>query len=199
MKHPLFLTIFLLVISPDFLQARQIGDYMSMNGVRLSYMGSVTYPGFKVGYEHTIRKVEATESLLNEKSYTKERYLSYSLGMYHHPTYHDNYFAQVEWNLRRQRNKGLYYEFAPGAGVSRTFLNGATYRVDHSGEVSKVPMAGNFFALLSVSGSMGYSFSLTGKLQGKAFLKPGLIFLLPYNKLVYTRPTVEVGYIVNLR
>lgn len=199
MKHPLFLTIILLLISTVFIQAQQIGDYTPGNGVRLSYMGSVTYPGFKIGYERTFREIEATEPLLDKKSYTKEKYISYSLGMYHHPTFHDNYFAQIEWNMRHQRNKGLFYEFASGAGISRTFLNGATYNVDHAGDVSKVPMAGNFFALLSVSGSMGYNFSITGNLPGKIFLKPGLMFLLPYNKLAYTRPTVEVGYTMNLR
>lgn len=199
MKNPLFLILTLLLISPVFLQAQQIGDYVPGNGVRLSYLGSVMYPGFKIGYESAIIMAESNESLLRKKSYTKEKYISYNLGMYHHPTFHDNYFAQVEWNLRRQRNKGLYYEFAPGAGLSRTFLNGATYKVDPSGDVSKVPMAGNFYALLSVSGSMGYNFSLTGNLPGKIFLKPGLIFLLPYNKLAYTRPTLEVGYTVDLR
>ena len=199
MKHILIFTIILFFSSQIFVKAQNSVEYTPSNGLRLSYMGSVTYPGFKLGFERASKSNAAPGQLLSEKPFTRERYISYSLGVYHHPTFHDNLFAQVEWNLRRQRNKGMYYEFAPGAGFSRTFLQGATYGVDSSGEVSKVPMAGNFYALLSVSGSMGYNFSLKGNLPGKVFLKPGLIFLLPYNKLAYTRPTVEVGYTLNVR
>ncbi|TVQ09628.1 MAG: hypothetical protein EA361_15170 [Bacteroidetes bacterium] len=82
--------------------------------------------------------------------------------------------------------------------ASRTFLASATFEVDDRGNVSKVPMAGNYFALLSISGSVGYNFSVRGNLPGKVFLKPGIIFLFPYSKLAYARPTVELGYLWNL-
>ncbi len=93
----------------------------------------------------------------------------------------------------------MFYEFSPGLGVSRTILASATFNVHDNGDVSKVPFAGNYYALLSVSGSVGYNFSVRGNLPGKIFLKPGLISLLPYSKLLYVRPTVEFGYVWNIK
>lgn len=199
MKYHILLTIAVFLFFPLLVLAQSKND-LSANGISLSYMGSINSPGFKVGYVKLLNSyVSSTDTLKISKSYSKERYLSYNLGMYHHPTFHNNIFTQIEWNIRRQRNKGFFFEFAPGAGLSRTFLSSPTFEVDNAGNVSKVPMAGNFYALLSVSGSMGYNFSLRGNLPGKVFLKPSLNFLLPYNKLMYTRPTVEVGYSLNVR
>jgi hypothetical protein len=190
---------FVLASSALFLQAQDIAPVVS-NSIRVSYMGSVTYPGFKVGYEMPYKQTQVfKERRTVVKTFTKERSLNVNFGMYHHPTFHDNYFMQAEWNFRRQKGKGIFYEFSPGMGASRTFLTSATYEVDDRGNVSKVPLAGNYFALLSVSGSVGYNLSLMGNLPGKVFVKPGLLFLLPYSKLAYPRPTVELGYSWSLR
>jgi len=190
---------FVLASSALFLQAKDNPPVVS-NSLRVSYMGSVTYPGFKVGYEIPYKQAQVSrEKRSGEWTFTKERSLNVNFGMYHHPTFHDNYFLQAEWNLRRQKSKGMFYEFSPGLGASRTFLGSATYKVDDRGEVSKVPLAGNYYALLSVSGSVGYNLSVRGNLPGKVFVKPGFLFLFPYSKLAYTRPTVELGYSWNLR
>jgi hypothetical protein len=195
MKHINIFLIAILIVSPLFLSA-QSSNNLPTSGISLSYLGSMQSPGFKIGY---VKALVTNDSFDNTKSYTKERYLSYNLGMYHKPTFHDNFFAQLEWNLRHQRNKGFYYEFTPGVGLSRTFLSSATYEVDNTGNVSKEPMAGNFYALASLSGSVGYNLSLNTSIPGKIFVKPGLIFLFPYNKLAYTRPMLELGYMWNFK
>ncbi len=194
-----FITALFVAFSLPFVHAQDVPPVV-YSSIRVSYMGSVTYPGFKVGYE-----LPYTQTLISKdkrsgaRIFTKERSLNVNFGMYHHPSFHDNYFLQAEWNLRRQKSKGMFYEFTPGMGASRTFLASATFNVDDSGDVSKVPMAGNYFALLSVSGSVGYNFSVNGNLPGKIFVKPGFIFLFPYSKLAYARPTVELGYAWNLK
>jgi len=195
----LYRILFFIVASAAlFVQAQDIPPVAS-NSLRISYMGSVTYPGFKVGYEMPYKHTQVfKERRTGVKTFIKERSLNVNFGMYHHPTFHDNYFLQTEWNLRRQKSKGMFYEFSPGMGASRTFLTSATYKVDDRGNVSKIPMAGNYYALLSVSGSAGYNFTVRGNLPGKVYVKPGLIFLFPYSKLAYVRPTVELGYSWNL-
>jgi len=190
--------IFVMASTALFVQAQDISP-VANSSIRVSYMGSVTYPGFKVGYEMPYKQTQVfKERRTGVKTITKERSLNVNFGMYHHPTFHDNYFLQAEWNFRRQKSKGMFYEFSPGMGASRTFLTSATFNVDDSGDVYKVPVAGNYFALLSISGSAGYNFSVNGNLPGKIFVKPGFIFLFPYSKLAYARPTVELGYAWNL-
>jgi hypothetical protein len=89
----------------------------------------------------------------------------------------------------------MFYEFAPGLGLSRTFLDGASFKIDESGNSTKVPLAGNFYGLLSLSGSIGYNFGMRSETPIKIFLKPSFLVMYPYNQLVYPRPMVEIGFV----
>jgi hypothetical protein len=165
-------------------------------GVKVSYMGSLLYPGFKIGIEQSykIRQLNKKKSW-GTKTIFKERYWTLNLGYYHHTTFHDNLYLLAEWQLRRQKSNGLFFEFAPGLGYSRTFLNGTTYQVDDDGGVSKVSAAGYNYVMLSIAGGIGYDFSKKTDLDIKAFLKPSILVMAPYNSFLYVRPTVELGII----
>jgi hypothetical protein len=169
---------------------------MPETGIKAAYLGSIKYPGFKLGIErpYKIIQVEKTKSW-GTKTILKERYWTLNLGYYHHPTSHDNLYLLAEWQLRRQKSNGWFFEFAPGLGYSRTFLDGTTYTVSDNGGVSKKNLAGYNYTILSIAGGFGYDFSKKKDLPIKAYFKPSLFFLAPYNSFVYFRPTVELGVV----
>jgi hypothetical protein len=196
-KILLFAIIVLLYIPYVYSQNEQ--QYFPSTGIRASYMGSVVYPGFKVGIERPYKLTQVDKiKKKGTKSLYKEHYFVYSFGMYHHPTFHDNFFLQAEWLMRRQRSKGMFYEFSPGLGLSRTFLDGPSFKIDESGKATKVPLAGNFYGFASLSSSIGYNFGMKSNIPLKVFLKPSVLVMFPYNKLVYPRPTVEIGAVYKL-
>jgi hypothetical protein len=165
-------------------------------GLKASYLGSIIYPGFKIGIERPYKVIQVEkQKSWGVKTYLKERYWTLNLGFYNHPTFHDNLYLLAEWQLRRQKSSGWFFEFAPGIGYSRTFLGGATYKVADNGEVSKVSAAGYGYAMFSIAGGFGYDFMQKSEVPVKAFFKPSLFFMTPSNSFVYIRPTVEIGII----
>jgi hypothetical protein len=165
-------------------------------GLKTAYMGSIIYPGLKFGIEQPIKvkRIDKTKSW-GVKSIYLEKYLTINLAYYHHPTFHNNLYLLAEWQMRRQKSKGLFFEFAPGLGFSRTFLGGATYDVSDEGKVTKKNLAGYNYAMISIAGGLGYDFSKKINSPFKVYLKPSIFFLLPYNSFFYGRPTIEIGMI----
>jgi hypothetical protein len=198
MRKFFLIAILFLIIIP-FVNSQNDSLYLPNTGIYASYMGSIVYPGFKIGIERPYKITQV--NILKKKrtkTFYKERYLGFSLGMYYHPTFHTNFFLQSEWQIQRQKSCGLYYGFAPGLGISRTFYDGATFRIDDNGNILKVPLAGNFYGLASLSGTIGYNFAFKTETNLKVYLKPSVILMFPYNKIVYFRPTFEIGAVFNI-
>ena len=198
MKTTLLFTFFLVLFSLS--ATAQETELISNTGIRGAYMGSVIYPGFHVGIERPY-KLSLTDTLAAKRSRTvyRQNCLVYSLGMYHHKTFHTNFFLQVEWIRKRQRSRGFYFENGFGTGISRTFLDGATFTVSDDGEVSKVSMAGNYYWITSVGGSIGYNMKMKYNKPVSVYLRANLIVMVPYNGLIYPRPTIELGGIYSLQ
>lgn len=168
--------------------------YAPTTGVRGAFLGAVSYPGFKIGVERPYKFTRVDKQKTKKtKTLYKERYLSYSLGMYHHNDYHTNLFTQAEWIGRRQKSKGFYLESSWGLGINRTFVDGASYTVSEDGEVDKVPLSGNWSALASLGGAIGYNANLTKQKSYALYLKHNWLLIFPYNTFVTLRPTVEFG------
>ncbi len=162
--------------------------------VKAAYLGSVVYPGFKIGIERPYKIVQVEKAKKRRtKVFSKERSLTANLGYYHHTNYHDNFFLLIERQKRRQKASGWFSEIAPGIGYSRTFLGGETYTVSDEGVVDKKTLAGYHYALLSVAFGGGYNFSIKKEKPLKIYGKISLLGLLPYNSFAHLRPTVEVG------
>jgi hypothetical protein len=165
---------------------------LPQTGIKVAYMGSLIYPGFKVGIERPSKVIQLEKG---SRTILKERYWTLNIGFYHHETFHTNLYLLAERQLRRQYANGLFFEFAPGVGYSRTFLGGTTYQVSDNGTVSTKTLAGYNYLMLSLSGGVGYDFSKKTETPVKAYLKPSLFFLTPSNSFIYVRPTVELGII----
>lgn len=173
--------------------------YAPATGLRGGFLGSAIHPGFKIGVERPYKNTQIEKfSMRRTKTVYKERYLSYSLGMYHHKNYHTNFFSQAEWIARRQKSNDFYYESSLGLGLSRTFVNGAAYTVSDEGYIEKVPLSGNWYALATIGVGIGYNANLTKKKPYSVYLKHQWLLIFPYNAFVTLRPTIEFGINYNL-
>ncbi len=189
MKRLIFL-LFLFTASKKVMAQENIK--IPQTSIKAAYMGSIIYPGFKLGVERPFKVIQKEK---RSKTILKERYWTYNLGFYKHQTFHTNTNLLVERQKRRQYPNGFFIETAPGIGYSRTFLGGETYKVDESGTVSKKSGAGYNYAMLSFAAGLGYNFSKKKGIPIKVYFKPSVFILAPYNSFVYSRPTVELGLV----
>jgi hypothetical protein len=168
--------------------------------IKVAYLGSIIYPGFKIGAEFPMyaKETTITKKSSRVKVKLKERFVTGNLGFYYHKTFHANWMLSAEWQLRKTRQNGWFTEWASGLGYSRTVLDGTTYKVIESGEVTKIKLAGNHYFLMSIHGGFGYDFMLKKQMPFKLYFKGGLIAMAPYNSFMYPRPTVELGVITSV-
>jgi hypothetical protein len=168
--------------------------------VKAAYMGSLIYPGFKLGVEFPMFAKEKTRTKANgvAKLKLKERFITANLSLYHQSTVHTNVMLNAEWQKRKTRQSGWFTEFATGLGLSRTFLAGTTYKQSGTGSIDKVNLAGHTYFMTSVMGGVGYDFKVKKERPIKAYSKYGLLILAPFNNLILPRPTVELGVITSL-
>jgi hypothetical protein len=168
--------------------------------VKASYLGSITYPGFKLGVEFPMYAKEKTRIKSNgvTKIKLKERFVTANLSLYHHPTVHTNIMLNAEWLMRKTRQNGWFSEFAPSLGLSRTFLDGTTYKQNDAGGFDKVNLAGHTYFMASIMGGVGYDFNVKQEKPIKAYFKYGLLIFAPFNSFILPRPTVEIGVITSL-
>ncbi|MBS4013150.1 MAG: hypothetical protein KGZ97_05240 [Bacteroidetes bacterium] len=169
-------------------------DYQPVTAIRASYVSALLSPGGKIGLEYPY-KYREIEKYKRDKTiiHYKERYIVISLGSYYQQGFHTNLMLQAEWTFRKQRSRGMYFDYSPVIGLSRTFIDGTTYSVDDSGNVSVVKYAGDYYGILGASISLGYNFGMRSNRPIKMFLKPSLLVLFPYSNMIYPRPTIELG------
>jgi len=159
-------------------------------------MGSIIYPGFKITSEWPTAVYMITKTGRNrEKSYRKEKCLNISLSMYYHKGFHTNVFLLAERQWRRIGLSGWFTEFAPGIGISRTFLSGITYRVSEAGVVSQKPLAGFTYAVISIASGLGYDLTRSWNKPVRLYARISMLIFAPYNSYFYARPTLEIGLI----
>ena len=183
-----------------FSQNDSLGKFSNSLNLKSSYNSSLIYPGARLGVEFSVKSINVvkTKKSGKKKDFDKDRFVSANLGWYHHPNFHDNLYLTGGWTMRRTNSKGFFTEFSPEIGLCRTFLGGTTYKVDNSGNVSVVKLAGYYYALLSVGGGAGYDFSKIRHKPLMLFYKFNLLSMYPNNSTVYIRPAMEIGVIYKL-
>lgn len=163
------------------------------SNLKLAYNASIIYPGFRGGIEYPVQQKDVTRYKRHGviRHFTKMRFASAEIGYYHHPTFHDNIYLLLGWQMRKQRPRGFFTEFSPSLGYSRTFLGGETYLVDNTGKISLVKLAGYNYVIMGIGGGCGYRF----RPDMSAYLRLSMLTMYPSNNIVYLRPTVDLGVI----
>jgi hypothetical protein len=154
------------------------------------------YPGISTGIEYPFSQVNVQRLIKQAyiKSFTKGRFITGNLNWYHHPDFHDNLYLTAEWLIRRTKLNGFISEFSAGPGYSHIFIGGTTYKVDDSGNISIIKLAGYNYALITIGGGFGYDFSMKKQLPFSLLGKMNLISMFPYNSTIYFRPVLELGF-----
>jgi len=195
------LTVLLLtVVLYCFAQSDSPGRFSDSLNLKSSFNSSLIYPGARFGIEYQVKSINLsnTKKSGKKRDFVKERFVSANLSWYHHANFHDNFYLTAGWTMRRTKSTGFFTEFSPEIGLSRTFLGGTTYKVDNTGNVSVVRLAGYYYALLSIGGGVGYDFSKIRHKPFMLFYKFNLLSLYPYNSTIYLRPAMEIGVIYKL-
>jgi hypothetical protein len=169
--------------------------YSFKYNLKLAYYSTIIYPGASAGIEFPIQKLNSglAEKYKKNRTIYRSRFISGNLNWYHHPYFHDNLYLTAELVMRRTNSNGFISEFSFGPGYSRTFLGGTTYRVNESGDISIVTLAGYNYALLTIGGGFGTDLSVKRKMPFSAVARMNLISMFPYNSTVYIRPVLEIG------
>jgi hypothetical protein len=155
----------------------------------LGYTSSLVYPGLRAAVYAPVRIVT---HIHGSKTLLKSRWISPSLAWYRHPGLHDNLYLTAAWVMRRTTRSGVFTEFSPGLGISRTFVSGVTYDVSGGTPVLR-RSAGYGYPLAMVGGGIGYDGSQRWQKPVALFLNAHLLTMYPYNSTVFLRPVLEAG------
>jgi len=162
----------------------------------VSAMGAFVYPGVKAGIDYmvinkTIQKLNSSGQL---KTITKNKFITANIGFYHHRDYNTNLFLHAGYQFERKNSNGWFRSFEPQIGISRTFVDGAVYKVKDDHTVTKKKGAGHFYFSPALSVGLGKDLSVQHpNLPFSLFAKATLFANLPYNNFVYTRILGELG------
>lgn len=165
---------------------------------KCAYLATIRYPGFFVGAEF----IQRQENFLRPDSITlrktRIKALTVNYAFYYHKNYHANHQLLFGYVWRRMNKRQWFIEAEPQLGISRTFVDGTTYRVTESGTVTRKRNAGDLF--LSASAGFGVGRQLKWNQRTvSCFAKPSLMFFIPYNNFFYARPAIHVGFILTSR
>lgn len=155
----------------------------------LGYTSSLVYPGIWAGAYVPVRLLTRARG---SRTILKSRWISPSLAWYRHPGLHDNLYLTAAWTLRRTAGNGVFTEFSPGLGISRTFVSGVTYDVSGGTPVLR-RSAGYWYPLATAGGGIGYDWSRNRQKPVALFLNAHLLAMYPYNSTVFLRPVLELG------
>lgn len=165
--------------------------------IKVAYNGAVVYPGIRIGLAVPVamKQLDKTKRSGKQKTILKDRFLTANIGWYHHQSFHDNIYFTAGYTQRRTNKSGVFTEWSPEIGYSRTFLGGTTYTVSDKGQVAVKKLAGYHHAIISVGGGVGYDFSVSTTKPLAIYSKLNIISMFPYNSTFYIRPVMEIGVI----
>jgi hypothetical protein len=128
------------------------------------------------------------------KTIREDRFLSLDLGYYYQAGLHHNWFLTGTYHLRRTGKRGIYAEFSPFVGISRTYISDETYKINSNGGVELSHLAGDWFLTSGFSYGIGKTFN-----ESKSFLlkdiyaKLFLQYMYPNFGFIGFKPSFQIG------
>lgn len=153
-------------------------------------------PGIHLGIERPVlvfrHKSDTTGNTFPE---TERSFLtSYNFIIYHHTGYNTSMQLFPSLVFRSVRLHGLILDLGIGTGVSRTFLDGPSYRIENSGTVKRVNAAGFWYWTASVAPSLGWDLHRCSRgFPFQIFLSPDVWLQYPYNKGLLFHFSAQAG------
>lgn len=156
-------------------------------------------PGLKIGTEVPIFNEKST--WINKRGITqiaeKSRLIAPDLMMYRQPSLHNNWMLGGEYIFRNTNQKGIFWEYAPGLGYSRSYIDQVIYVRKASDKVKRdYTLAQNSAYVtggVGIGQNMrfnGYDFKVYGRTNGYLFY--------PINHDFLTKFGLEIGTVIDL-
>ncbi len=135
-----------------------------------------------------------------EKIKFRPRIFAVDFGYYYQPGLHHNWMLTGNYTFRSISKKGVFADFSPILGVSRTFISDETYKVDDVGNVSLKKAAGNWYVVTGFGVGGGKQFSekkyhIFKEVNAKLLVQ----FFYPNFGFVSLRPSLQIGTSVQLK
>lgn len=169
----------------------------SAQELRIAYFGeTISHYGVKIGLAFPLLRTEKAKA--NGLVVERELQFGPSLAIYRHPHHHVGVILAPELNWRRTGSRGGFYELGLAPSLYRYFLEADTYQVGDDGEFERVPLAGRFAFLPTVSVGLGRDLSVRGGIPLAWYLRLDLMRQFPYNAGGLSRFALEAGIIKKL-
>jgi hypothetical protein len=113
--------------------------------------------GTQIGVQ-ILRQQKDTYRKHHTKLIQRERWLDFDATFYYHQHLHNAFSLTGGYAFRRRNPSGFYRQLRPFLGVSKTFLNEETYRVNEQGVVELSKFAGDFYSTAGLNLELGKVF-----------------------------------------
>ena len=147
-----------------------------------------------IGYENKFITKHKIKFNSTEKLILKHRNRLVSLGFYIQPQLHTNILLSYHFQNIRDYKRGWYREFSPQLGISRTFLNQATYVVNSNGEVSQKHFAGDWRLMGGFNWGLGKQLKIKSDPKAmNVYLRLNTMIFYPNFRFVSIKPSLVIG------
>src|SRR6187402_2145240 len=75
--------------------------YIPRQGIKLSYLGAISYPGLRLGTEFPMR-IKYVVNHQRHRTKVKSQFLTFNLAYYHQKAFHDNLYLTSEANAKSE-------------------------------------------------------------------------------------------------
>jgi len=182
--------LFLLLLCKFSFGQCETDSLYSKKTIGVSLIASIKYPGMGIAYtlpdKHFYKEKKG-------KIKEKMRRWSFESKFYYHKHFHNNLMLNVGREfIRMDRKKHFFFISKPEIGVSRTFYNDPSYKIENGVAVRRV-LAGDFYLNFNYRFGFGkdWRFSKDGEVF-RMFSTFGLLNYVPYNNLYYSRPQFSI-------
>ena len=171
--------------------------------INVSYFGeNGLHSGLKLGVEKSIFEKEKTKdrwfenrnSKIGSKTKIRNVVLSPSVGFYNHANNHTGLFLNAEFLYRRTKTRrGFYYDAGFGLGYLQRIYNIPTYELGSGTEPYQFTLAGQAQFMPTIFAAFGQNLFYRKEINIGWFVKPQLMFLMPYGFTSVLNPALEIG------
>ncbi len=154
--------------------------------------------GIRIGTEIPTSNEKNTWVKTNgiSKSNEKTTLIAANILAYRHPNLHNNYLLQGEWIKRWSLQNGLFWDYAPGGGYGRSYLDEVFYVRKKNDSVKRDKTIVQNQVFISGSASFGQNIRFNG-MDLRVYSKSNAFLFYPVYKKFMPKFGLEIGTIIN--
>lgn len=155
-------------------------------------------PGIRIGAEIPTSNEKNTWVKANGISNQNEKttLIAANILAYRQPNLNNNYLLQGEWIKRTSLQNGFFWDYAPGGGYCRSYLDEVFYVRKKNESVKRDKTIVQNQVFISGSASFGQNIRLNG-MDFKVYGKSNVFLFYPVYSKIMPKLGLEIGTIIN--